>query len=130
MTRAQNAPLFPNPNQMPHRAITMGVGTILDCRRCLLLATGEEKAAIIAKAVEGPITSMISATALHLHPECTIILDEAAGSQLKESDYYHWIFENQPEWKVFHDILTPLGKNGVKTPLAKRINTLSNASAK
>lgn len=100
-TRAQNAPLFPNPDLVPQRAITMGVGSILDCRYCLLLATGEEKAAIVAKAVEGPITSMISATALQLHPECTLILDEAAGGNLKESEYYRWVFENQPEWEPF-----------------------------
>jgi glucosamine-6-phosphate deaminase len=84
MTRTQNASLFPKPDQVPHRAITMGVGTILDCRRCVLLATGEEKAAIIAKAVEGPITSMVTATSLQMHPNCTIVLDQAAGSQLKE----------------------------------------------
>ena len=101
VTRAQNAPLFPRPELVPHRAITMGVGSILNCRHCLLLATGEDKAAIVAKAVEGPITSMISATALQLHPECTVILDEAAGAQLNESDYYHWIFENQPQWENF-----------------------------
>jgi glucosamine-6-phosphate deaminase len=83
-TRAQNAPLFPKSDQVPHRAITMGVGTILDCRHCVLLATGEEKAAIIAKAIEGPITSMVTATALQLHPACTVVLDQAAASQLKE----------------------------------------------
>ncbi|HEY3931497.1 MAG TPA: glucosamine-6-phosphate deaminase [Verrucomicrobiae bacterium] len=132
MTRAQNAPLFSNPNQVPHRAVTMGVGTILDCRRCLLLATGEEKAAIIAKAVEGPITSMVSATALHLHPECTVILDEAAATQLKESDYYHWTFENQPEWKPFQEVLPPLAKNGVqvKDQLKKHVKALSAALTK
>ncbi|HVU28264.1 MAG TPA: glucosamine-6-phosphate deaminase [Verrucomicrobiae bacterium] len=88
MTRAQNAPLFSSSDQVPHCAITMGVGTILDCRHCVLLATGEEKAAIIAKTIEGPITSMITATALQLHPACTVVLDEAAGSQLKESNAY------------------------------------------
>jgi glucosamine-6-phosphate deaminase len=109
VTRAQNAPLFAKPELMPNRAITMGVGSILDCRRCLLLATGEDKAAIVAKAVEGPITSMISATALQLHPECTLILDEAAGSRLEESDYYHWVFENQPEWEPFRASSPPAG---------------------
>jgi glucosamine-6-phosphate deaminase len=107
VTRAQNAPLFPRPELVPHRAITMGVGSILDCRRCLLLATGEEKAAIVAKAVEGPITSMISATALQFHPESTMILDELAGSRLKESDYYHWVFENQPEWEPYRAANAP-----------------------
>ena len=86
---------------MPRRAITMGVGTILESRRCLLLATGQSKAEVIAKAVEGPITSMISATTLQLHPRCTVIVDEAAAGQLKGKDYYRWIFNNEPEWEDY-----------------------------
>ena len=100
-TLAQNAPLFTDPSLMPRRAITMGVGTILEGRRCVLLATGEEKAEIIAKAVEGPITAMISATALQLHDHCTVIVDEAAAGQLQGADYYRWIFENEPEWESY-----------------------------
>jgi len=100
-TVEQNAPLFDNPDEMPRRAITMGVGTILEARRCVLLATGEEKAEIIAKAVEGPVTSMISATALQLHPKCTVIVDEAASRDLQHRDYYQWTFENEPEWEEF-----------------------------
>jgi glucosamine-6-phosphate deaminase len=101
VTRAQNAPLFEDPDQVPHRAITMGVGTILDARRCLLLATGADKAGIVAKAVEGPITAMISATTLQLHARCNVVVDEPAGSQLLGSEYYRWIFENEPEWDAF-----------------------------
>jgi glucosamine-6-phosphate deaminase len=101
VTRQQNATLFPVPDDVPHRAITMGVGTILDCRRCLLLATGAEKASIVARAVEGPITSMISATALQLHPRCAVVVDEPAATGLQGSDYYRWIFENEPEWEPF-----------------------------
>lgn len=100
-TIAQNAPMFPEPSQIPRRAITMGVGTILEARRCVLLAYGEEKAEIIAKAVEGPITSMISATALQLHPSCVVVVDEAAAKYLKGKEYYRWIFENEPEWEPF-----------------------------
>lgn len=98
VTVAQNSPLFNIPGRMPRRALTMGVGTILDARRIILLVTGENKADILAKAVEGPITSMISATALQLHPATTIICDEAAASKLEHKDYYYWIFENEPEW--------------------------------
>ena len=65
---------------MPRRALTMGVGTILDARRCVLLATGASKAEIIAKAVEGPITSMITASALQWHPRCTVVVDGTAVS--------------------------------------------------
>ena len=101
VTLEQNAPYFGGQEHMPHRAITMGVGTILESRRCLLLATGRDKAAILAKAVEGPVTAMISATALQLHPRCTVVVDEAAASNLKEASYYRWIFENEPEWQGF-----------------------------
>lgn len=100
-TLAQNAQFFADLPEMPRRAITMGVGTILECRRCLLLATGAEKADIISKAVEGPITSMISATALQLHPRATVVVDEAAAVKLKEREYYHWIFDNEPEWAEY-----------------------------
>ena len=100
-TVAQNSPMFGGPDKMPRWAITMGVGTILECRRCLLLATGAEKAAIIARAVEGPITAMVSATALQLHPSCTIILDEAAASELEHTEYYRWIFEHERHWEGY-----------------------------
>jgi glucosamine-6-phosphate deaminase len=100
-TLKQNAATFGGEENMPRRAITMGVGTILECRRCILLATGESKAKVIAQAVEGPITSMISATALQLHPRATVIVDEAAASRLLEKDYYRWIFANEPEWEEY-----------------------------
>jgi glucosamine-6-phosphate deaminase len=101
VTIAQNASLFDSAENVPRRAITMGVGTILECGRCLLLATGASKADVIAKAVEGPITSMISATALQLHARCTVVLDEAAAGKLQAADYYRWIFDNEPEWEEF-----------------------------
>ena len=97
-TIAQNGPLFGGEEKVPRRAITMGVGTIQECRRCVLLATGAEKAGIIARAVEGPITSMISATALQLHPRCTVVVDETAAGGLQGAEYYRWIFDNEPEW--------------------------------
>ena len=101
VTRAQNASLFVPPDEMPRRAITMGIGTILEARRCLLLATGEDKADILARAIEGPLTSMISASALQLHPNCTVVVDEAAASKLREAEYYRWIFQNEPCWKPY-----------------------------
>ena len=100
-TIAQNAPLFGTAEAMPRRAITMGVGTILESRRCLLLCTGDSKADMLARAVEGPITSMVSATALQLHSRCTVVVDEEAAANLKEQDYYRWIFANEPEWQEF-----------------------------
>jgi len=101
-TRQQNAFMFGgDPGRVPARAITMGVGTILDSRRCLLMATGSEKAAILARALEGPITAMVTASALQLHPRCQVVVDEAAATGLQGIDYYRWIFHNEPEWADF-----------------------------
>jgi len=107
VTLAQNAPLFNEPDRMPRRAITMGVGTILECGRCLVLATGSHKADIVAQAVEGPITAMISATALQLHPRCTVVVDEPAAAKLRGAEYYRWVFENEPEWEPFRSTRKP-----------------------
>ncbi len=102
VTIAQNAVMFGgDAAKVPRRAITMGVGTILNCRRCILLATGRDKAEIIAKAVEGPVTSMISASALQLHSRCTVVVDEDAATRLTQQEYYRWIFDNEPEWKEY-----------------------------
>ncbi len=100
-TIAQNRSQFADPSKMPRRAITMGVGTILDTARCILLATGAAKAGIVARAVEGPITGMVSATALQLHPRCHVVVDKAAAARLKGRAYYRWTFENEPEWEPF-----------------------------
>src|SRR5579859_5727976 len=100
-TIKQNAPMFGGEDKMPRRAITMGVGTIIEARRCILLATGASKAEVVAQAVEGPITSMVTASALQLHPRCTVIVDEAAADKLREKEYYRWIFDNEPEWQEY-----------------------------
>lgn len=102
-TVAQNSHLFKKPDEMPRRALTMGVGTILESEHILMLVTGEEKADVLSKAVEGPITSMVSATALQLHAHCRVVVDEAAASKLQARDYYRWIFDNEPEWAEFRN---------------------------
>ncbi len=104
-TLAQNAEMFGGDlAKVPRRAITMGVGSILDCRRCLLLATGASKAAILARAVEGPITAMVTASALQLHPRCQVVVDEEAATSLSGQEYYRWVFANEPEWAEFRDL--------------------------
>jgi glucosamine-6-phosphate deaminase len=101
-TLQQNAPMFGGDiDRMPHRAITMGVGTILEARKLLVLVTGAEKADIVAQAVEGPITSMVSASAIQLHEDCCVVVDEAAAAHLKGHEYYRWIFAHEPEWASY-----------------------------
>ncbi len=101
-TIEQNAPMFGGDiSRVPRRAITMGVGTIMESERCIVLATGASKAKIVAQAVEGPITSMITASALQLHARCTVVVDEPAAAKLKGTEYYRWIFDNEPGWQEF-----------------------------
>ncbi len=96
-----NKTLFDNPDEMPHRAITMGVGTILDAHSIVLLATGKSKSGIIARAVEGPVTSMVTASALQFHPQCRVVVDEDAAADLQHQDYYRWIFAHDPDWAEY-----------------------------
>ena len=103
-TIQQNGPLFGGFDLVPRRAITMGVGTILETTRCLMLVTGGSKANILRKAIEGPISSMVTASALQLHPHCTVICDEAAAADLEGGDYYRWIFMNEPEWEDYRNL--------------------------
>ena len=103
-TLRQNAAMFGGADNVPRRAITMGVGTILDSQRSILLVTGDSKAAVVAKALEGPISSMVTASALQLHPNCQVVVDEEAATDLQGRDYYHWIFANEPEWVEFQDL--------------------------
>lgn len=78
----------PHGGELPRLALTMGVGTILGARCCLLLATGAAKADPVRLAVEGPITSQVTASALQLHADAYVMLDEAAASSLVRADYY------------------------------------------
>ena len=71
----------------------MGIGTILQAKRILLLASGPSKATPIAQAIEGPVTGSVTASALQMHPDVTFIVDQAAGAQLKQHEYYLHVLE-------------------------------------
>lgn len=78
--------------EMPHFAITMGVGTILEGRHVVMMATDHRKADVVAQALEGPITSQVTASAIQLHPgTATVILDEAAAARLANIDHYRHV---------------------------------------
>ena len=87
-TVQDNARFFDSVDAVPQLAITMGVGTILEARQCLLLATGAHKAEAIAGAIEGPLTCQNTASALQLHANAVFILDADAAANLKNRDYY------------------------------------------
>jgi len=90
-TIEDNARFFEKTADVPIYAITMGVGTILEARKILFLANGANKADAVAKAIEGPVTSMITASALQLHPDVIAFLDRDAAGKLAMLEYYEWI---------------------------------------
>ncbi len=99
-TRCDNARFFGGQIEaVPRHVITMGIGTILEARHLVLIAMGEGKATCLAEAVEGPLTAMVPASALQLHPHATIVADEAAAHKLKLLDYYKETYREKPDWQ-------------------------------
>lgn len=89
-TLHDNGRLFSEDEFQPKLAITMGIATIMDARRILLLATGANKAEAVKKTVEGPVSAMCPASALQMHERVTVILDEPAAAGLGNREYYDW----------------------------------------
>ncbi len=94
---------LPRGEEPPRHVITMGIGTILESRRCLLLALGARKAAAVAKMVEGPVTALVPASALQLHPQTTVLVDEEAAARLALAAYYRDAHRNKPGWQRERD---------------------------
>lgn len=82
VTRLDAASDFFGEENVPKKAITMGVGTIMKAKKVFMMAWGEGKGSIVKKAVEGPVTDQIPSTFLQKHPDATILLDEASSSEL------------------------------------------------
>src|SRR2546425_285639 len=92
-TLEDNRKFLASSNGMPQCAVTMGIGTILEARRIVLLATGASKSHAVARAIEGPITAAVTASALQLHPDVTFLVDEEAAAELSQKDYYRRVLE-------------------------------------
>jgi len=99
-TRRDNARFFGDVLEaVPRHVLTQGIGTILEARHLILLAWGAGKATAVARCVEGPLTAMVPASALQLHPHATIIVDEAAAGALTLGEYYRATWEAKPDWQ-------------------------------
>ena len=81
-TRQANARFFDSPEDVPARAVSMGVGTIMQARRILLIATGADKAAAVRDMLRGPVSPRMPASVLALHRDVTVMLDRAAAAQV------------------------------------------------
>jgi glucosamine-6-phosphate deaminase len=75
--------------EMPHFAITMGIGTILEARNVLMIVNGSKKADILAKCIEGPITAQVTASAIQMHSGgISVVVDEDAAAKLANKNHY------------------------------------------
>lgn len=81
-TIKDNARFFKSASEVPTEAITMGIGTVLEAREIILLANGKSKAEAVKATIEGPLTAMVPASAIQLHPASTVIVDKDAASGL------------------------------------------------
>jgi len=94
-TVKDNARFFKNEKEVPRFCLTMGIGTVMDAKVIILLASGKSKSEAIKNCVEGPVTASLPASILQLHPHVKIIVDEDAGALLTRRDYYKWVFKNK-----------------------------------
>jgi len=87
-TITDNKRFFSDDEFQPSLAITMGIGTILDSKKILLLATGSSKAKAVKDLVEGPMSASCPASALQMHPDTIVIVDTEAAADLEHTEYY------------------------------------------
>ena len=99
-TRSDNARFFTGPQEVPHHVITMGLGTIMESRMCLLLAFGKAKAEAVAASVEGPVTASVPGSLLQFHPQAKVLLDAESASSLTRAEYYQGVYQNKPSWQT------------------------------
>jgi glucosamine-6-phosphate deaminase len=98
-TRADNSRFFDSPDDVPRHVITQGLGTILQARHLLLLASGAGKAAAVAAMVEGPVSASCPGSVLQLHPHVTVLVDDAAAGDLRLREYYEQVWHGKPRWQ-------------------------------
>ena len=99
-TREDNARFFDGSiDAVPHHCCTQGLGTIMEARHIVLVATGRAKAEAVHQLVEGAVSAMWPATILQHHPHVTVLLDEAAAQRLQLADYYRETYASKPAWQ-------------------------------
>ena len=101
VTIKANARFFGSEERVPKHVMTMGLGTIMEARTCMMLAFGKDKADAVAATVEGPVSASCPASVLQFHQNAIIILDEEAAGKLQRHDYYIDVYEGKPDWQRY-----------------------------
>ncbi|NOX35550.1 MAG: glucosamine-6-phosphate deaminase [Deltaproteobacteria bacterium] len=100
-TIKDNARFFEDAGKVPRHVITMGIGTIMEARHCMVMACGWKKSQAVKAMIEGPVTAKWPASALQFHKRTTVVLDEAAASLLFHKEHYGWVEKNLLEWQNY-----------------------------
>ncbi|WP_133407181.1 glucosamine-6-phosphate deaminase [Parashewanella tropica] len=87
-TLKANSRLFKEGEVQPTMAMTMGIGTIMDAKEILLVATGKDKAQAVRDTIEGAVSASCPASILQMHPSVTVLLDKHSASNLENTEYY------------------------------------------
>ena len=99
-TRVDNARFFDGDvDAVPTHCLTQGLGTIMEARHVILVATGRSNAEAVHHLVEGAVSAMWPATVLQHHPHVTVLLDDAAARRLQLVDYYRETYRSKPDWQ-------------------------------
>ena len=99
-TRMDNARFFGDDiNAVPTHCLTQGLGTIMDARHVVLVATGRSKAEAVHQLAEGGVSALWPASVLQHHPHATVFVDDAAAHRLQLADYYRETYRSKPEWQ-------------------------------
>jgi glucosamine-6-phosphate deaminase len=99
-TRMDNARFFDGDvDAVPTHCLTQGLGTIMDARHVLLVATGRAKAEAVHHMAEGAVTAMWPGSILQHHPHVTVLVDDAAAQRLQLADYYRETYRSKPDWQ-------------------------------
>jgi glucosamine-6-phosphate deaminase len=99
-TRADNARFFDgDPDAVPRHCLTQGIGTILEARHLVLIASGHAKVEAVRQLVEGSVSASWPASALQLHPHVTVLVDHEAASGLARRDHYVETYQDKPTWQ-------------------------------
>ncbi|MDR1427631.1 MAG: glucosamine-6-phosphate deaminase [Bifidobacteriaceae bacterium] len=99
-TVADNARFFDgDPDAVPRHVLTQGLGTIVEARHLVLVATGQGKAEAVHQMVEGGVGALWPASILQFHPHATVLVDGPAASRLQLADYYRQTYAAKPKWQ-------------------------------
>ena len=78
-----NKRFFASEDDVPRQAYTMGIGTIMRCKKLIVVVSGKDKASILKQVIQGPVTPEVPGSILQFHPDCIIIADEDALSEME-----------------------------------------------